>query len=203
MCSLVVHLRPYLEFIPHVSGAVIALAAILGLKQLRLMKADTELRSERAAKEKAIEAANQYLDEYVALDGAFDDACREAGVDSYSGPIGDFTIQSIPSAWLPELEKRLEISFLSGLNKLEGIAAAFVSGVADERTGFEIIGRSFCGAVEYNYDLIAVARYHDATPYRNNIVELYRLWSPRLPQSDLDAAKATIERHRSGKNSSE
>lgn len=81
------------------------------------------------------------------------------------------------------------------MNELEAISAAFTSGVADEATGFKIIGRSFCGTVQCEYDLIALSRdkSKEAQGYWNNIVQLYKMWSPRLKEVELRQAKERLD----------
>ena len=81
------------------------------------------------------------------------------------------------------------------MNELEAISAAFISGVADEMTGFKIIGRSFCGAVQSDYDLIALSRSRtkEAQGYWSNTVHLYQMWSPRLKEAELRQAKERLD----------
>jgi len=197
------HLRPWLEAAYFFSGIVVAIAVAFGLKQIGLLKKDIRVRNERAAKEKAIEYASRYLCDYVRLQGVFFDAREGEKLGPYSGPIGDFTRDSIPRSvqGLETVMKRYGIhSWLPAMNELEAISAAFTSGVADEATGFKIIGRSFCGTVQDHYDLIAWSRHkaHNPQGYWNNIVQLYKMWSPRLEESELRQAKEFLENRIAG-----
>jgi hypothetical protein len=86
---------------------------------------------------------------------------------------------SIPTEFIPALKKRHELSsWLAAMNQLESMAAAFVSGVADEQVGFRAIGRTYCFTVEHNYDLLAFARTGQANPYWANIVDLSEFGGP-------------------------
>jgi len=76
-----------------------------------------------------------------------------------------------------------------GLNQLESIAASFTSGVADERTGFRIIGRTYCFNVESYYDLISVSPH----TYWQSAIDLYFLWRPRLSKAELEIARGEME----------
>jgi len=193
---MIAHLKFWMELAYFASGIVIAVAAVYGLKQIRLVKTDIRIRNERAAKESAIGFGRQYLRSYVGLQGVFSSACKNEGLDSYSGPIGNFTAESIllNARTRTGGEKRYALaSWLPAMNELEAIAAAFTSGVADEGLGFKIIGRSFCRSVEYNYDLIALSRHETAQGYWTNIVQLYRMWSPRLEELELRQAKDDLE----------
>ena len=140
------------------STIVLAFAAVCGLRQLTLFKKDIVLRNTRAAKERAIECAERYA-KYAELDIIRIAEQTKVGVDSYNGPIGDFSKASLPSELMPDCMKRFSLrSNIAHMNLLEIIAATFVSGVADEDTGFQIFGTSFCASVQYNYDLISMWR---------------------------------------------
>jgi hypothetical protein len=191
-------IRSWLELFFFASNIVIAVSVVYGLKQIKLLKKDIRLRNERAAKEKSIEYGRRYLRDYVDLHAVFFSACKEAKLGSYAGPIGDFTSESVlrdAKVAAMSTKRYLAQSWLPAINELEALSAAFTAGVADEETGFRIFGRSFCGTVEHNYDIIALSRSTDkvAQGYWYNIVELYRLWSPRLQEAELRWARDSIE----------
>ena len=84
--------RPWLELLFFLSGAVLAAAAVYGLKQVSLFgsKGISRLRNERAAKEKATEYAQRYLSNYVRLyNGAYAES-EAKGLRSYEGVVGGF-----------------------------------------------------------------------------------------------------------------
>ena len=146
----------------YISGIILAVTAIYGLTQIRLFKKDLTFRIERTAKEKAIEASRIYLTEFVELsnnDYKIRLSKNDASLKTYKGPIGDFTNASIPKELLDTANKRISvISCLPVINCLESISAFFTTGVADEKIGFKIIGRSFCANVELEYDIISLHR---------------------------------------------
>jgi hypothetical protein len=188
-------IRPYFELLFFVSGIIVAVIALYATRQISLMKADMKMRSERAAKEKAIEASSEYLTAYIPLDTKFYFACKRKGLSSYDGPIGDFSPESISPELKEAALKRMKfiVTFLDANNKLESIAAAFTTGVADERTGFSIIGRTFCAGVADDYDIISLCRIEHPFPYWANIVKLYKTWSSRLSKEELAAARDALE----------
>lgn len=194
MENFIVQIRPYIEMLSFLSSIVLAGIAAYGIKQIRLMKSDMKSRSERAAKEKAIEASTEYLMSYVELDGQHIlDCLKEKIPSAYKGPIGNFSHESIPAELKPVCLKRyIQLSWLPAINKLESIAATFTTGVADEQVGFQIIGRSFCGTVASHYDLIATSRREKANSHFSDIVELYNIWAPRLSKSELSAAREEL-----------
>ena len=81
-------------------------------------------------------------------------------------PFGDFTRGSLTKEQIEVLKKRWKlISWAAALNQPESIAAAYVTGVADERTGFRIIGLTYCESVESDCDVIAWARGESTMAY--------------------------------------
>jgi len=168
--------------------------ALFGLRQMRLMKADILARSERAAKEKALEMCHEYLIVYPPISDVFTREYEKKGLKPYTGPIGDFSSESIPSEWRENAEARGNLySYVAPLNKLESIAATFLSGVGDEQTAFKIIGQLFSFSVEAKYDVICRFRMKGLPPMWPSIVQLYRLWSARLAREKLEAEKERMD----------
>ena len=65
ICDIVVITKPFLEWLFFLSGTVLCFIAFRGLKQIDLLKADMLARSERSAKEKAIEAIGVFLNQFM------------------------------------------------------------------------------------------------------------------------------------------
>jgi hypothetical protein len=195
MTTWIAAARPYLEALYFLAGIFLLLVAGYGLKQVRLLKLDIRLRNERAAKEKAIEAAQAYLSQYVPLSNAWSRDQDAQKLPDFRGPIGDFTRESLVSApAIRDYAARFErATWLPAINALDGIAAAFVTGVADEVVGFEIIGRTFCATVEQNYDVISLGRAHGAHNYFESTVKLYRVWSSRLSRAEIEETKRQLD----------
>lgn len=135
----------------------------------------------------AVEYAQQYLNNYVQLAAQELEERQAAGVESYNGPIGDFTRKSLAPDGLKATAARLSLPiWLPMMNELLVVASAFTTGVADDKTGFAIIGRTFCGAVESDYDRLAFARNAQPHGYFQPIIDLYHLWRPRLSRAELE-----------------
>jgi hypothetical protein len=188
-------IRPYLEAAYFCAGVLVLLGLLLASRQLNLLRLDINLRNERAAKEKAILACERYLGEFVRLSG---EATKERSAKTlpvYRGPIGDFSADSIPLMKREAALKSLVLeSVLPELNELEAIAASFRTGVADEKTGFQIIGRSFCSTVERSYDVIASCRDDDVHGYWSGIVEVYSIWRPRLSKAEMEFERNRLQK---------
>ena len=193
--------RPWAEFAYFVGTIVLAVVAIFGLQQVSLLKRDIRLRSDRAAKEKAIEYSHRYLTIFISLYEKCSDDLTKNEIVGYDGPIGDFTPGSLGVHGRRDaLKKALAVlhSWLPAFNELQSIASAFIVGVADERVGFGIIGRSFCHTVRRNYDLVAAVLGEKTCPYWQSIVDLYQLWAGRMTKAELsELSKDLVSRIRS------
>jgi len=195
MTQWLLAVHPYLEAAYFCAGVLVLLSLVFASRQLNLLRMDINLRSERAAKEKALIACERYLGEYVRLSGEATKERTAQKLSAYKGPIGDFSYASLPFASLEVIFKKVELeSMLPELNELEAIAAAFRTGVADEKTGFQIIGRSFCNTVEYSYDTISFFRKYDVHGYWSGIVEVYSMWRPRLTMAEMEFEKNHLQK---------
>ena len=193
MEQLMINARPYLEALYFLSGLLVAIVALYALRQVRLMKMDMLARSERAAKEKAIEAVYQFVkigEIYCRCAKLYEqDTAR-----TYSGPIGNFSDSSIPSEHKEMAEKRFKNRTMGQpLNQLDVIAATFVTGVADEKTAFTIFGGAFCAAVAGQYDFICMARAMSRYAPYSSIIKLYNTWSTRLTKEDLKKEREELD----------
>jgi len=194
MLEIVSSAKPYLEALYFLAGILLIGGLGLTYRQVVLIKKDIRTRNERAAAEKAIEACDRYFCSYVPLNGTFFHDRLKEKIGGYEGPIGDFSLSSIPDNLKDISLKRYALhSWLPMMNQLESISAFFMSGIADECTGFRVIGRTFCGSVESSYDLISISRQEKACPYWANTVDLYQLWRPRLTKAEMEIAKENIE----------
>ncbi len=194
MLEFISSVKSYLEALYFLAGILLAGGLGFTYHQVFLIKKDIRIRNERAAAEKAIEACDRYFCSYTNLNGAFFRDRIKAKIGKYEGPIGDFSSESIPKDLKEASAKRFSLtSWLPMMNQLESISAYFMSGVADEKVGFGVIGRTFCGAVENSYDLIAICRREKVCPYWANTVDLYHLWRPRLTKAEMDMARRALE----------
>jgi hypothetical protein len=188
------HAKPYLEALQLLSGILVGVAALFALKQISLMKLDMLTRSDRSAKEKAIEAADKYInsnEHYAQTMVDLDEAIASA----YKGPVGDFSLESIPPEFREMANRRADSGkFDHALDVMDGIAAMFVSGVADEKMGFTVIGGAYCADVARLYDLIALYKTRYTYGPLTNVIELYNVWSARLTEADLVKATQNLDR---------
>jgi hypothetical protein len=194
MLAFVVAIRPYLEVLYFMSGVVVAIAACVALQQVRLLKMDMNVRNERASKEFALASMSRFSKECLTMQADFYVDCVVANVPFvYEGPIGSFQKDSISPEWVKicELRKKSGNTWLHMLNNCDDIAAAFVTGVADEVVGFNGMGKSFCSLVESTYDLVSIFGERDVHHSLPNIVKLYGIWSKRFSKMELEAGRVS------------
>ena len=194
MEQLLTNIRPYLEALYFLSGLVVALAALLALKQIRLLKLDIIGRGERAAKEKAIEAAFEYAKAIEELTENYSEEDDDEIQKDYEGPIGDFSAGSISKGLLNTARTRFESHYwVNPVNRLDGIAASLVTGVADEKTAFEIFGWGYCGSIAKEYDVICLEREASGGRSLSHLIALYEIWSSRLSKVELENARRRLD----------
>jgi hypothetical protein len=159
MLEIISEIRPYLEAAFFLAGVALVLGLFLAYRKLNLLRFDINLRNERASKEQALRACERYFGAYVKNAGANYEERETKKIPGYNGPVGDLPAKSIPQQLLRDAATRLGLdTILPVLNELESIASSFITGVADEQTGFKIIGHTFCSTVENHYDEIALYR---------------------------------------------
>lgn len=190
MSNIIVAVRPYLEIGSFAATTILVIGIMIGWRQLTAFNKDSRARNERLAREKAIDASTRYLSRYVDLCNTEFGKREETGFSPHRGEVGDFLASSLDIKVAGRAAAHMEKTSwsLAHLNELEAISSYFVSGVADEETGFGIIGRSFCHTVRDYYVVISLLRGDDQVqPYWHNIVQLYRLWAPRLTRREFNA----------------
>jgi hypothetical protein len=194
MLNFISIVRPYVEVAYFAAGILLAFGLIFTFHQITLIKKDINLRNERASKEHAIDACTRYFQDFVPKVDAYSGDLRKAKLPRYKEAIGDFSSASISKDFRPFTIKRMNfVSVHLCLNELEVISACFTTGVADEKTGFLIIGRTFCVTVETYYDVIAACRDQNAHPYWHNITRLYQIWRPRLTKAEMKHTLQELE----------
>jgi hypothetical protein len=195
MLDLITSARPYLEFAYFLAGIALCVGLLIAYGQLKIIKTDIDTKNIRSAKEKALEAVDCYSNKFVPLATTYFDEWMGAGLKMYKGPIGDFSRDSIPRELRESSGARYKLNhWLPALNQLQSLSSYFVTGVADECVGFNLMGRTFCVWVQCNYDVIAISRSATTHPYWSRVVALYRMWGPRLTQAELEEERARLDK---------
>ncbi|MBU1823430.1 MAG: hypothetical protein KKA44_00425 [Alphaproteobacteria bacterium] len=88
-------IRPYAEIAAFISTSVLAISLLFARSQLISFKNDVKIRNERQSKEKAIEASNLYMSEFIDLHRNFYHEKIESNIKNYKGKIGNFLPSSL------------------------------------------------------------------------------------------------------------
>jgi hypothetical protein len=189
--------RSILELLYFLSTIGLTGIAAYGLKQISILKRDIHVRNERAAKEQALLVSARFI-KSVEYSNVYFGALKAAGMTLYAGPVGDFTFTTLTND-AKEAAKKKFVPFqklwLDDQNELEAVAASFISGVADEKLGYRILGLGFCLSVRQKYDMICIHR-GDGRPERNywkNTIALYKIWAERVKKEGLTLRLEEIE----------
>jgi len=184
-------LKYYAEFGYFIAGIVLAGAAIYGLQQIRISKSDIEERRKRATMEKAMEYSELFESKFMPLIKIYIEECKKIGFDirgEYE-KLNDFNKSKIER--YKTLQKMELQSWLPALNTLESIAASFVLDIADEKTGFLMIGSPFCFAVFKVHDLIVEERESEENvTFMDMTIKLYEKWALRYQEGCFSKDKS-------------
>ncbi|MGD1278764.1 MAG: hypothetical protein ABR964_16245 [Tepidisphaeraceae bacterium] len=186
-----IELRPWLESAFFLSNILLLLVAAYGAQQIILLKRDIETKNLRASKEMTAQYCGLFA-QFVLMRRRFVRECEEAGLELYSGDVGDFSLQGFDvGKWKPIVEKKMKLdTAIAALNQLEQISMVFLSRAADEGVAFKTFGRAFCATVGTHYDIFTI---RGSEQYFQNVIELYKLWSSRIERNKLTKERDAIE----------
>lgn len=201
-------LRAYLSYGSEIATIVMAFAAVLALRQLRLAKnaiqvakTDISLRTKREAVLIAAQQCERFSTYLMKKSDALD-ALTNKGVptDPWKLQNNDFDRTSIDdhaamAKWLA-LEGKSGVDTMGFLNGLEAFAIYFAKGAADEQVAYSAVGPLFCDWVESLAPLIIDLRagQHPSTtsgPFQNTVA-LYQTWAARAKKNALESSAAKL-----------
>ncbi len=158
-------IKTLLEIGYYSAGIVICIVSIIGLNQLNLLKHDILIRNQRAAAEKAIEYNVRFTTICIPLINAWDKWRIDNQIPSYSGSIGKFSFDELTIEQKKTTLNRVHSeTWTPVFNELGVIADAFLSGVADEKIGFQSFGICYCKTIESMYDTLCFAYSDEVLP---------------------------------------
>ncbi|MEO8190382.1 MAG: hypothetical protein ABI682_08565 [Acidobacteriota bacterium] len=198
-----------MELLYFLAGIVVAVAAVLALKHLRLAKealetTKTEIKT-RFKRDALILSAQQnevFADKIIPLQAEWATAVKTAtGREPISWELknfdfneGSFADPNAIAAWRANAafkdNTRLVIRVL---NQMEAFAAYFITGAADEEQAFPNIAKAFCDFVRQFSPYLTLLRKRagNESGHFPNLVALYQLWSDRAKRMNLESqAKA-------------
>jgi hypothetical protein len=198
--------RDWFEIAYFVATVLMALAAWVALKHLKIAKAtleqaqrDLQVRSKREAVSLAIELCREYGTDFGKRYEAEMVDLHKNGFVFFRWPMSDleFAHSSIVNRqeadqWVLQFTKNraLALRAVAILNELEAFALPFAGGVADEEVAYPVIGKLFIDAVlGFAPYLITLRDDKDRNIISGkfpNTVALFRLWYARSGRAELD-----------------
>lgn len=180
-----------LETIYYLSSVGVLIVAIIGLKQLKIAKNSLIIRSRREAGALANEQSKHYIEDIIPMIDMLDEFLNKKGFEKYKGNISTYSNKDLleysESWYLKWLRLNLkEQPSLKALNALDGFASFFTSKIADEGIAFRSVGITYCNTVESLYPYIACVREDENFGHYNNIVDLHKIWQPRIDKFQME-----------------
>lgn len=190
--------KEILEILNHITaGPVLAIVAFWGLKQIKVTKDAAELSSKRDAYKIAADQCNIFAEKIIPLSGKFQAEVTDGNIKFFDKFDVNIEPNSIKMILREEISKKdLEkiyssqnLTFL--LNYIEGFSMYFVSGVADEKVGYNACGRVYCSTVSKLIPIL-LPKFED--DLFQNTAKLFLLWYHRNERRKLTGQKEEIEK---------
>jgi hypothetical protein len=177
-------IRSVLEIAYFVSGIIIAVAALYGLKQISLTKKIWERNAKRENVKLAIETCRYFAHDAVpALTAEAQDYQRQrltfsAVKRQFNIANGELTCPNFDAAFVAQQTRQFD-SAIAYLNIIEGFAIPFTAGVADDEIGFRETAPSFCAGILLNLPVLMSIKLQQGVKFQSSLI-LFERWYRRL-----------------------
>ncbi|WP_129692307.1 DUF4760 domain-containing protein [Gottfriedia acidiceleris] len=187
------NLKEIIQVLYNLSGIALVATVIIGIKQLKLLKTDLQVRNKRAAVEKSLEYLSFFSDDFLPYCAQYQNDLKEElpNPKSYNHLFdGNFYIEDrhIDKEMIAELIVKESKGIMNLINKLEFFSTAMLNGVSDEKIVFTPVAKVFCEFIEREHVYISVQRSSNGVPFEN-LIRLYKDW-----KKNIESEKAKIEK---------
>jgi hypothetical protein len=187
--------RTILEFVYFGSAPIIAIIAIIGLRQLKIAKETVRISAKREAIALAATQCQVYGTTIIPLHNLLDDAIAKNGITIFKEAEvvveKDRAKVKFPKGiWHGEQISKIAKELAEVLNSMESFSVYFISGVADEQVAFSTVGATFCFTVR---KLLPVILLHVETGHFKNIFSLFLMWNARIERENLLRQKGDLD----------
>ena len=178
-------LKQTLELLYFASGITIAVAAIWGLKQLRITRDIARINAKREALKFAAERCQYFAERAVPLQLKMFTEYNRLGLTFLSTETqwsimnGEIVKYYFDTRLLDSEVPKLVELVVYYLNALEAFAIPFVAGVADDDLGYQETAIAFCRVVKMCMPAFFQMRRTGVSRYES-IIKLYETWNKRL-----------------------
>lgn len=178
----------YLELFYYLSGIVIAIVAIYGLKQLTILKETARISAKRDAYRLSSDNYLFFSNTIIPAGNALYLAIQNKQIklfDLMNYKISSNKILPYFNFDLAEFKKlnSIALEWIRYVNALEVFSMRYITGTADEETGFNSLGFPFVMNLD-KYISYLVYTSFDNQAYKYTI-ELFLLWERKLNHPDL------------------
>lgn len=184
--------REFVEIFYLIGGAVVAVAAVLALRQIDLFQKDSLQRAKREAALATVQLCERYACSLLPQMSAILSSCRALKIPLYDPDLGPNPAEAEKwlAIWKAKKDEDIADKVYDAANHLEAMAMYFVHGIADEQIAYGPIGPSYLTTFTILWPIIYLSRRDDPNLYRNSM-ELFRIWLLRStnPQVQKEAAK--------------
>ncbi len=193
--SFIETISPYLELIYTISTFIIAIAAIIALKQIRIGKETLTIQSKRDALKLTAAQCDYYFNSIIPLIDKFDNERKRINDKFFKGWEATIENNNISLKNNGNMEKKIFSKDLLDpignlCNSLESFSVYFTSSVGDELVAYNSIGKEFIETVTEIMWWLLICREEG---YYKNIISLYIIWKSRYDANELLKDKNTIE----------
>lgn len=184
-----------LESLYYFSGIALVIVAVVGLQQLSISKKNARISAKREALKYSNEQVHFYLTNIIKLQNYLDEEIKKYNINFYQKADVVINGKSVKVKFNSGKEEVEKLKYISGpfgdmMNAVECFAASFISKLADEKSAFKSVGKTYCLAIrEYMPQLII----HTRNGYYKNLMELFFIWDSRIQQIKLIEDKTNIE----------
>lgn len=186
----IITLRSILEILYFIGGIIVAIAAVLALKQLKIAKYDIDIRSKRECATLTSEQCKFYAETIIPLAGQISIKLTQAKIKEYSGKVSSFCMCQEVFEWLKSLTdysgcEDILNDIVKFNNELEAFSIYFIHGICDEEMAFNPIASDFISNVTMIYPIICLSHDKNENSYKN-MIKLYEIWKNRYDKIKLE-----------------
>jgi hypothetical protein len=210
-------IRDYLEMASFAATILIAVSALIALKQIRIASSqlkiasdDIKIRSRREAIALSAKHCEDFANDILLKLNAWRNEFGPKGIEIRSdwGLLNncfDETSLKDPKpaqVWVQQVKsKNLGFTACKILNQCEAFAIYFATGAADEEVAFPVLGPLFCEYVKQFTPFLIDLRAHTDKSFTSgkysNTVCLFAIWSDRIRLEELEVQSKKTDKEKS------
>jgi hypothetical protein len=195
-------IRTILEILYFLCAPIIAFAAVIGLRQLNILKEVSRISAKRESYRLAAEQCKYFAEIIIPLLVQIKNEISKNGINYFNQVKiiinSDSVSCDLHAIDSNEIDKVIKLVNLirECSNRMEAFALFIISGVADEQISFMTVGKSFCDCSRILIPFIFLV--HKSLDNIEPIIKLFRLWNNKIEKQHLVNEKVEIE-HRINK----